>query len=116
MSAQLRRWSCLWSAVLSCALGPSAYPAGQPNFVVILADDLGYGDLGCYGSQLNHTPHIDRLAAEGLRFTDFHSNGSMCSPTRAALLTGLYQHRFGRHLEGPLDPGRDEGRHAAYRR
>ncbi len=73
-----------------------------PNFIIILADDLGYGDLGCYGSRINRTPHIDRLANEGIRFTDFHSNGPMCTPTRAALLTGLYQHRFGAEFEGAL--------------
>jgi arylsulfatase A-like enzyme len=73
-----------------------------PNFVLILADDLGYGDLGCYGNTTNRTPHLDRLAREGMRFTDFHSNGPMCSPTRAALLTGQYQHRFGKAFEGAL--------------
>lgn len=73
-----------------------------PNFVLILADDLGYGDIGCYGHPLNRTPHMDRLAREGMRFNDFHSNGPMCSPTRAALLTGQYQQRFGRIFEGAL--------------
>ena len=77
-------------------------PAGKPNFIIILADDLGYGDLGCYGSQRNQTPHIDQLAAEGIRFTDFHSNGPMCTPTRAALLTGRYQQRFGLKFESAL--------------
>jgi len=67
----------------------------QPNIVVILADDLGYGDPGCYGNVHNETPHLDRLAREGMRLTDFHSNGPMCSPTRAALLTGRYQQRMG---------------------
>ncbi|UCD52296.1 MAG: sulfatase-like hydrolase/transferase [Phycisphaerales bacterium] len=62
----------------------------------------GCGDLGCYGHPKNGTPHLDRLAREGLRFTDFHSNGPMCSPTRATLLTGQYQQRFGRIFEGPL--------------
>jgi arylsulfatase A len=74
----------------------------KPNFVLILADDLGYGDIGCYGNKVNRTPHLDRLAAEGIRFTDFHSNGPMCTPTRVALLTGLYQQRFGRKFEGAL--------------
>ena len=74
----------------------------RPNFVVILADDLGYGDLGCYGSERNATPHLDRMAAEGLRFTDFHSNGPMCSPTRAALMTGRYQQRLGTKFESAL--------------
>jgi arylsulfatase A-like enzyme len=74
-----------------------------PNIVLIMADDLGYGDIGCYGSAINRTPHIDRLAAGGMRFTDFHSNGPMCSPTRAALLTGLYPSRFGRRFESALN-------------
>jgi len=81
----------------------SARPDSRlPNFVLILADDLGYGDLGCYGSLTNRTPHLDCLARGGMRFTDFHSNGPMCSPTRAALLTGQYQHRFGKAFEGAL--------------
>ena len=79
----------------------------RPNFVIILIDDLGYGDVGCYGSTRNRTPHIDRLAAGGLRCTDFHSNGPMCSPTRAALLTGCYQQRFGRPFDSALGPGRN---------
>lgn len=76
--------------------------ARRPNFVLIVADDLGYGDLACYGHPRNRTPHIDRLAREGLIFTDYHANGPMCSPTRAALLTGLYQNRFGRSFESAL--------------
>ncbi len=74
----------------------------KPNIVLILADDLGYGDIGCYGSRINSTPNLDKLAAQGLRFTDFHSNGPMCTPTRAALLTGRYQQRFGPAFEGAL--------------
>ena len=64
-----------------------------PNIVVILADDLGYGDLGCYGASDIATPHLDRLAAEGLRFTDFHVPQAVCSASRAALLTGCYPNR-----------------------
>mgnify|MGYP006291427463 CR=1 FL=1 len=67
----------------------------KPNIIIILADDYGYGDVGCYGSNRFETPHLDALAAGGLRFTDFHSNGVVCSPTRAALLTGRYQQRTG---------------------
>jgi arylsulfatase A-like enzyme len=73
----------------------------RPNFVVFMIDDLGYGDIGCYGGSI-HTPNIDRLAGSGLRFTDFHSNGPMCSPTRAAFMTGCYQSRFGREFESAL--------------
>lgn len=67
----------------------------NPNIILIMADDMGYGDLSCYGNPEIKTPHLDRLAAEGIRFTDFHSNGTVCSPTRAALLTGKYQQRTG---------------------
>jgi N-acetylgalactosamine-6-sulfatase len=63
--------------------------------VLILADDLGYRDLACYGCRDIQTPNLDRLASEGLRFTSFYSNGSECTPTRAALLTGRYQQRVG---------------------
>ena len=63
----------------------------RPNIIVILADDLGYSDLGCYGSEIP-TPNLDRLAANGLRFTQFY-NTSRCCPTRASLLTGLYPHQ-----------------------
>ncbi len=74
----------------------------RPNIVLIMADDLGYGDVGSYGSTVNRTPNIDKLAAGGLRLTDFHTNGPMCSPTRAAMLTGQYQSRFGRRFEAAL--------------
>jgi arylsulfatase A-like enzyme/acetyl esterase/lipase len=66
-----------------------------PNVIVIYADDLGYGDLGCYGSPTIRTPHLDRLAAEGMRFTDFYSAAEVCTPSRAALLTGRYPPRNG---------------------
>jgi N-acetylgalactosamine-6-sulfatase len=66
-----------------------------PNIVFILADDLGYGDLGCYGVEDIRTPHLDKLAADGIRFTDFYANGAVCSPTRVAFLTGRYQQRVG---------------------
>jgi len=67
----------------------------RPNIVLIMADDLGYGDLGCYGRTDIRTPAIDKLATEGVRFTTFYSNAPECTPTRTALLTGRYQHRVG---------------------
>jgi N-acetylgalactosamine-6-sulfatase len=70
-------------------------PSDQPNIVFMLADDLGYGDLGCYGCPDIRTPHLDRLASEGIRFTDFYANAAVCTPTRAAFLTGRYQQRLG---------------------
>ena len=66
----------------------------RPNFVFILADDLGYADLGCYGGRTPCSPELDRLAADGLRFTDGYSNSPVCSPTRFALMTGRYQYRL----------------------
>ncbi len=66
----------------------------RPNFLIILADDMGYGDSSCYGGWIE-TPCMEQLAAEGLRFTDFHSSGAVCSPTRAGLMTGRYQQRAG---------------------
>lgn len=66
-----------------------------PNVVFILADDMGYGDLSSYGAPDIQTPHIDRLAKEGVRFTQFYSNGTECSPTRTALFSGQYQQRIG---------------------
>jgi arylsulfatase A len=72
-----------------------ATPPPPPNVVIIYADDLGYGDLGCYGSPTIRTPALDRMAAEGMRFTDFYSAGEVCTPSRAALLTGRYPVRSG---------------------
>ena len=66
---------------------PPTAPTGAPNVLVVLVDDLGYSDVGCFGSEID-TPHVDRLAAEGLRYTNFHVN-PMCSPTRASLLLSL---------------------------
>jgi len=79
----------------------------KPNIVFIMIDDLGFGDLGCYGSKINSTPNIDRLAKKGMRFTDYHSNGPMCTPTRASLMTGMYQHRFGKKFESAISGKHD---------
>ena len=68
---------------------------GKPNIILINCDDLGYGDLGCYGSNINKTPAIDRLASKGTVFTDFYMASSVCSPSRAAMLTGCYPKRIG---------------------
>ena len=68
---------------------------GKPNFVIIFTDDQGYQDVGCFGSPSIRTPNLDRMAAEGMRFTDFYSAASVCSPSRAALLTGCYPPRVG---------------------
>ncbi|MDB6074965.1 MAG: atsA 45 [Verrucomicrobiaceae bacterium] len=70
-----------------------ALGAEKPNIVVILVDDMGFADLGCYGSEIP-TPNLDKLAAAGLKFTQFYNTARCCS-TRAALLTGLYSHQAG---------------------
>lgn len=80
-----------WVLLLFCwPISGRADEATRPNIVFIMADDLGYGDLGCYGQKLMRTPNIDRLAAEGMRFTQAYSGGSVCVPARAVLMTGLH--------------------------
>jgi arylsulfatase A-like enzyme len=74
----------------------------RPNFVFILADDLGYADLGCYGGRSGCSPALDRMAREGLRFTDGYANSSVCSPTRFALMTGRWQHRLRGGADEPI--------------
>jgi arylsulfatase A-like enzyme len=78
-----------------CATLGRAYAAERPNFVVILADDLGYSDIGSFGAQHLETPSLDRMAKEGRRFTDFYVGGPACTPSRAALMTGCYPVRAG---------------------
>ncbi len=84
-------------------------PRRPPNVILIMADDLGYGDLSCYGNSSFKTPQLDRMAAGGLRFTDFHTSGAVCSPTRAGLLTGRYQQRAG--LDGVINADPRVNRH-----
>jgi len=87
---------------LSTANGGTVQHASPPpNIVFILCDNLGYGDVGCFGSKLHRTPHIDQLAAEGLKLTSFYSASGVCTPSRAALMTGCYPPRVGLHLTDP---------------
>lgn len=98
----------LAAGLLACVPSTAA-TSSLPNFVIILADDLGYGDLSCYGNPTFRTPHLDALARGGLRFTDFHSSGPVCSPTRAGLLTGRYQQRAG--IPGVINASPEVNRH-----
>jgi len=81
--------------IVAVATGAVAVAESRPNFVVIMADDMGYSDIGCYGGEIE-TPHLDRLAAGGLRFSQFYNNAK-CAPTRASLLTGRYAQQVGCH-------------------
>ena len=94
--------------ILLGAFSPTliAQSDNKPNIVLIFIDDLGWGDLGCYGNDFIETPRIDQLAAEGLRFTDFYASGAVCSPTRCALQAGQNQARIGMtaHIPGHWRP------------
>ncbi len=95
-------WLC---SLLAC----SSVLAKPPNFIVIMVDDMGHAGVSCFGNPHFQTPEIDRLAREGMRLTDFHSSGTVCSPTRAGLLTGRYQQRAG--IEAVIHPVADHPEH-----
>ncbi len=92
------------AAVLAAGLAARAAGADRPNIVFILADDLGYGDLGSYGQRIVRTPRLDRMAAEGLRFTQFYAGATVCAPSRSVLMTG--RHLGHTHVRGNA-PGPD---------
>ncbi len=103
----------LWTFLLTgwvalSAAGPiqAGEKANRPNILFILVDDLGWADLGCYGNRFNETPNIDKLAANGMRFTHYYTAGAVCSPTRASIMSGQYQARFGltAHIPGHWRP------------
>ncbi len=89
-----------------CAVCGPKLLAAQPNIVLIFIDDLGWKDIGCYGNDFVETPHIDRLAHDGVRFTDFYAAGAVCSPTRCAVQSGQNQARIGitAHIPGHWRP------------
>src|SRR5438874_1270781 len=95
-------WSCIAIVLAGVGSPAAAQERRKPNMVVILADDLGWADLGCYGNRFNESPHIDRLAKQGVRFSDFYAAAPVCSPTRASILTGQYPARLGMtaHIPG----------------
>src|SRR5215217_579253 len=100
------------AAILSCCCvlsGPAeAASRPKPNIVLIVADDLGYGELGAYGAVGIPTPNIDALARGGIRFTDGYVSADICAPSRAGLMTGKYQQRFGFYGNEP-PPGDPHG-------
>src|SRR5687767_8237660 len=92
-----RALACL---IVLAILAPFAAAAEKPNVIVILCDDVGYGEFGFQGNKQIPTPNIDSIAANGVRFTNGYVSGPYCSPTRAGLLTGRYQTRFGHEFNG----------------
>ncbi|MDA7930485.1 sulfatase-like hydrolase/transferase, partial [Akkermansiaceae bacterium] len=106
-SKTVRLLQSLVGLLASLTIGAFAAETEHPNIVIIFADDLGYGDLSCYGATKIKTPDIDRLAKAGIRFTDAHSTASLCSPSRYGLLTGQAPWRLHRKGNGyRLNPGR----------
>src|SRR5450432_3428887 len=98
------------AALAAGAIGAHAQPASKPpNIIFILADDLGYADVSCYGRRDFTTPNIDRIAARGMRFLQGYANSAVCSATRLALITGRYQYRLPLGLEEPLAGKTDVG-------
>lgn len=77
-------------AVLIVLFAVPGASAARPNLIWIMADDLGYAELGCYGQKIIRTPHLDRMAAEGMRFTHFYAGATVCAPSRSVLMTGLH--------------------------
>jgi len=107
MQRHLSRLLCLFAfAALSTQAASSSQ---RPNLIVVMVDDMGYAGLSCFGNPYFKTPALDRMAAEGMRLTDFHSSGTVCSPTRAGLLTGRYQQRAG--IEAVIHPYPDHPEH-----
>lgn len=100
---KLRTASSIALCLLASAI-PSAEAADRPNFVLIFVDNLGNGDLGCFGSKLHRTPHIDRMAEEGMKFTSFYVASGVCTPSRAALMTGCYPRRVNMHVSDKNGP------------
>lgn len=104
----MKRLTVIGLALLAALLQPSGSPAAErpPNIVFFLVDDLGQRDLGCYGSTFYETPHIDKLAKEGARFTDAYAACPVCSPTRASLMTGQWPQRTGitDYIGAPMKP------------
>ncbi len=106
-------WSrILFALTLALGFAPHAFSSEPPNVVVIMADDLGYGDLGCYGSDTIRTPRIDAMADDGIRLTGFYSSAAVCTPARASLLTGCYPARVGLPIvlwPNSMEQGRRDG-------
>ena len=110
--SRARKWCAVLIAISAMSAlddADASAQARQPNIVMIVGDDMGYADIGVHGSKDIPTPNIDALARAGIRFTDAYVTGPHCSPTRAALLTGRYQQRFGHEVNPGADAGPNGG-------
>lgn len=96
--------------ITALLLAAGLFASDRPNIVLIVADDLGWKDLGCYGHPVHRTPHLDQLAAEGLRLTDAYASAPNCAPTRAAILSGQYAPRTGVYTVGSSKRGKSKNR------
>lgn len=94
-------------AAILVMLNPIMAEEAKPNIILIVTDDQGYQDLGCFGSPHIKTPHIDKMASEGMRFTDFYVSAAICTPSRASIMTGLYPERAGVRADKVFFPNRD---------
>lgn len=104
----------LISVLAFSGLTVMAHAVEKPNVIIVLIDDFGYGDLGCYGSTKHRTPHIDQMAREGIRLTDFYVGSSVSTPSRAALLTGCYPRRVSMHVNADPKPLMSVGRQVLF--
>ena len=95
------QFAVLAAVGFTCRLGHCVENPLPPNFIIILCDNLGYGDIGCYGSELHRTPRIDQMAREGISLTSFYSTSGVCTPSRASLMTGCYPRRVGLDVTDP---------------
>jgi arylsulfatase A len=103
---KLKTVSRLIGAAVLVVASAWAAPARRPNIIFLLADDLGYGDLGAYGQKKIRTPHLDQLARDGMRFTNAYSGHNVCAPSRCVLMTGLHPgHAYIRNNRGGMGVG-----------
>lgn len=110
----MRLFAKLLPVIAFSGIAITSHAAERPNVIIVFIDDFGYGDLGCYGSTRHRTPHIDQMAAEGIRLTDFYVGSSVSTPSRAALLTGCYPRRVSMHVNADPSPLMSKGRQVLF--
>jgi len=106
--------SIILATGLLSAFGSGATAQSKPNIIIVLLDDSGYGDWGCYGNTLNRTPVVDRMAAEGMRFTNYYVSSGVSTPTRSSLMTGCYSQRISMHINANPAPLMSSGRQVLF--